>query len=161
MPRTLGRGILRDFEAENGREKGKERVARRLIAEKAADDAGARATAAMNDAGKAAFLRGKDESAGVRGRDVRSAGQNVRMVLRKEQYLAAPRDDIGTAVDLKQKLALLDIVIGDEGPRDIAEGRAVVRLHARQDAPGSGELCFQKNTARETHRAENIRQRVH
>src|SRR5690606_27377831 len=102
-----------------------------------------------------------DEVVGTGGRNIRPAGEHMRIVPGEEDDLAAADDNIRFAFEAQVKLTLLHIVVGDDVARDMAERRAVLRLHARGNRPWRREFAFEKDTARETHRAENVRQGVH
>src|SRR5690554_6771648 len=85
----------------------------------------------------------------------------MRIIPWQEDNFTLPHFDRRLPRNYEQHPALCNIMIGNDVAWHRAERRTIPRPDMRGNAPRRREFALHENTARETHRTEHFRQRVH
>ncbi len=129
-------------------------------AEEAAPDLGLRPVGPVQHMVHA-VRRDPADFADVGRREAAAAGQEVRVVARKDGDSAGAQGDGRLAVDLDDRPAGTDVMVADQGLGRRKEGRAMVGRELGQHAEIAGQISVDHDSAGQAKRAQDLVENVH
>jgi hypothetical protein len=134
---------------------------RRVAAEKAAQQPGARTAATVNDARQPAVRGGCDQGTGADGAARHPAADDVGVVPRQNDDRTRRQGNRRLIVHHQDHLALDQVVIGDDVARHRRERRAILRAYLGAHAPGGREFGIEKQPSGQAQSLQHVEQRIH